>query len=93
MTNAQKEGLAQLMREHFKQEADDILLKQLLDRERISGKVLADWRTEFTRGQQDEAYHRLIQEGEAYVAEVLAAIERNEAISAFLKNPPKGPSN
>lgn len=93
MTKEQRDGIARLMREHLKREADDVVLKELLERERISGEVLADWRAEFTRGQQGAAYHRLIQEGEEWIGEVLAAIDRNEAISGYLKNPPKGPPN
>lgn len=93
MTKQQRGAIAQLMREHVKREADDILLKDLLDRERITGKVLADWREEFTRGQEQAAYQQTLREGEEWIDAVLRAIEANEAIASYLKNPPKGPTN
>ena len=75
MVKAHKDSIAQLMREHVKREADDILLKSLLDRERSTGKVLHDWREELTRLQQCAPYQEMIQEGETHIAEVLGAIE------------------
>jgi hypothetical protein len=75
MVKAHNDAIAQLMREHVKREADDILLKSLLDRERSTGKVLHDWREELTRLQQCARYQEMIQEAETHIAEVLGAIE------------------
>jgi hypothetical protein len=43
--------------------------------------------------QQSYQYRRIIAEGEKDIAEVLASIDRNEAISEFLKSTPEGPPN
>jgi hypothetical protein len=93
MTKEQRDGIARLMREHVKLQADNLILKKILSYEHQTGKPSTDWRRDFTLLQERDPYRRIIEEGERDIAEVLAAIDRNEVISEFLKKPPKGPAN
>jgi hypothetical protein len=93
LTKEQIDGLAKLMREHVKLQADNLMLKKILSREHEQGKAVTDWRVSFTLLQQSPEYLRMIDQGETDIAQVLAEAGRNEVISEFLKNPPDGPAN
>lgn len=93
MTKKQRDAIAELLREHVKLQADDLVLKSILDRELRSGLISKDWREDFGEQQRSPAYLQRIAEGEREIALALAVIEQDDPISGFPKKPPKPPPN
>jgi len=93
MTKAQRDGIAELLREHVRLQADIDALETILAMENMTGRVTADWKGDLSRLQQSAPYRTVLAEGEKLIAEMEAAITESDLLEVLVKNPTKGRPN
>lgn len=93
MTKAQRDGIAELLREHVRLQADIDALETILAMENTTGRVTADWKGDLARLQQSAPYRMVLAEGEKLIAEIEAAITESDLLEVLVKNPTKGRPN
>jgi len=74
MTKAQRDGIAELLREHVRLQADIDALETILAMENMTGRVTADWKGDLLRLQQSARYRSVLAEGEKLIVEMRAAM-------------------